>query len=355
MNTNKLLTIIIPIYNMEKSLEQCLSSTIIMNGMDELEVLMIDDGSNDSSFLIAKRFEEMYPNTFKLIKKENGGVGSVINIGIEKARGKYFKEVDSDDYLNSRAVEQLLTYLRRTDVDVIINPFIFVGENNSILKRSWINQILNGREKKIDDIIKDNMEKTQNYFSIQSMTIKTALFRNNNVKLKEVKYYIDMQIVNECLLYANNCAVMYTPLYFYRVGQNEQSISLSSYINNQESFLVQIFELLRIYYIMNSCISDKYHYKLLKLRNDIISYCKIMFSIFLLSNKKTKHSSTLLKKFDYIIYEVDPEIYYKLSKAFYIRFLRFTKYNFLDFHNIYYKIWFELKNKKNVIHVFENI
>ena len=80
---------------------------------DELEVLIVDDGSKDDTAEIAKRYEERYPNTFKLVKKENGGWGSTLNKGIEIGTGKYFKQLDGDDYFSHENLDDFILYLKK--------------------------------------------------------------------------------------------------------------------------------------------------------------------------------------------------------------------------------------------------
>ena len=90
---NKILTIIIPTYNMEKYLRRCLDSLIIdEEGMKQLEVLVFNDGSKDSSSQIAHEYQDKYPDTYRVIDKNNGNYGSCINIGLKEAKGKYVKE-----------------------------------------------------------------------------------------------------------------------------------------------------------------------------------------------------------------------------------------------------------------------
>lgn len=88
-------SIIIPIYNMEKYLEECINS-IVCQQNDDCEIVLVDDGSKDTSFQIAKRLSEQYAN-IRCFKKENGGVASARNYGIEKAEGKYLIFLDADD------------------------------------------------------------------------------------------------------------------------------------------------------------------------------------------------------------------------------------------------------------------
>ena len=96
----KLLTISIAAYNVEKFLDKTLSSLCNESISEDVEVLIIDDGSKDKTSDIAKKYEKKNPKIFKYVYKENGGHGSTINKGIELAQGKYFRVLDGDDYFS---------------------------------------------------------------------------------------------------------------------------------------------------------------------------------------------------------------------------------------------------------------
>ena len=120
---NKLLTIIIPTYNMEGYLDTCLSSLILEDPslMEQLEVLVVNDGSKDRSSEIAHAYEERYPSTFRVVDKENGNYGSCINVGLKIATGKYVKTLDADDYFDTEAFRDFLVELNENDADVFLH------------------------------------------------------------------------------------------------------------------------------------------------------------------------------------------------------------------------------------------
>ena len=101
----KLLTVVIPAYNTENYLEQCLNSLLQTKYRKETEIIVVDDGSTDSTGKIADRIAQQYPDIMNVIHKENGGHGSTINVGIQRAKGTYFKVLDSDDWFDIEAYD----------------------------------------------------------------------------------------------------------------------------------------------------------------------------------------------------------------------------------------------------------
>src|SRR5574344_1376419 len=129
---DKILTIIIPTYNMEKYLRHCLDSLIVPN-MDKVEVLVINDGSKDSSSAIGHEYQDKYPQTFRVIDKENGNYGSCINRGLKEATGKYVKVLDADDWYDSDECLKLILYLiydNTSDVDFLYTNITYNNTNN---------------------------------------------------------------------------------------------------------------------------------------------------------------------------------------------------------------------------------
>ena len=108
----KILTIVIPTYNMEKYLNRCLSSLVVEpDWMDKLEVLVVNDGSKDRSQAIAQVYESQYPRTFKVIDKENGNYGSCINAALPVALGKNIKILDADYWFENANVPAFIDFL----------------------------------------------------------------------------------------------------------------------------------------------------------------------------------------------------------------------------------------------------
>lgn len=120
---DRLLTIIVPVYKVEAYIRKCLDSLIIdPELMKKMDVLIINDGTPDRSAEISREYTLRYPEIFRQIDKENGGHGSVWNLGVQEAWGKYIKFLDSDDWLEN--LDRMLLKLRDTDADLIVMPNI---------------------------------------------------------------------------------------------------------------------------------------------------------------------------------------------------------------------------------------
>jgi len=136
MEKMKILTIIIPTYNMEKYLRKCLDSLIVSDeNMQLLEVLVVNDGSKDSSSKIAHEYEAKYPQTFRVIDKENGNYGSCINRGLKEATGKYVKVLDADDSYDNQELISYLKVLTTIDVYLVLNDFNMVSYSGAVRKK----------------------------------------------------------------------------------------------------------------------------------------------------------------------------------------------------------------------------
>ena len=124
----KLLTVTIPCYNSQDYMAKAIESALL--GGDDVEILVVDDGSKDDTLSIAQQYESKYPHIVRAIHKENGGHGSAVNMGIANATGLYFKVLDSDDWFDKTAMLKLIKFLRQSVVesmslDMIIANYVY--------------------------------------------------------------------------------------------------------------------------------------------------------------------------------------------------------------------------------------
>lgn len=240
----KILTIVVPVYNMERYLDQCLQSLIPQKYKDSLEVLVIDDGSQDSSAQISEKYVKKYPNIFRTIYKENGGHGSVLNRGIHEAQGKYLKIVDSDDWLDSDAFGKLLEYLTEdASADIVYSNYFWVNERNGKRKVEFRQPFAGVKYRSIyrmKDISHPFFLKMHGY------TIRTSILRKIPM-IDEHCFYVDMEFVLFPVPYAETIEFLDEYVYMYRIGGAGQSMSPEKLRKNASNYDCVLKRLLKYY------------------------------------------------------------------------------------------------------------
>lgn len=221
----KILSIIIPSYNTEKYINICLPYFLDQRIMDDIELLIISDGSKDRTVEIAKKYENKYPECIRVINKENGGHGSVINRGIKEAQGKYFKVVDGDDWVITDGLVRLVSYLKTHDVDMVVNPYIEYNDKTGSekeIKRTYIDQYGNGEIYFFDNI------NLQQIVQMHEITYRTELLQQNNIKVDEGIFYVDAEYIIYPIPFVKKISFLTDPIYMYRVNSDTQSVNIKS-------------------------------------------------------------------------------------------------------------------------------
>lgn len=245
---NKVISILIPTYNMEKYLGRCLDSLLIEE-IDTIEVIVINDGSQDRSSEIAHSYEERFPNSFVVIDKENGNYGSCINAGLSRASGKYVKVLDSDDYFDSRDFSLLVKHLQSSDVDAVLTNYCRVidGENKRYEGRNLQNSGLPNQVELDLEIIQRNI-----YYPLMHLvTYKLSVLKQINYTQTEGVSYTDTEW---CFIPFASCktfAILPLTVYCYMVGREGQTISPEAMLRSNPSF----------YKIIKKMVGDFNHIK----------------------------------------------------------------------------------------------
>lgn len=228
----KILTIAVPTYNVERYLRESLDSYLIPEIMDDIEVLVINDGSKDSSPQIAAEYVQKYPNTFRLINKENGGHGSGINRGIIEAAGTYFKVIDSDDWVAADAMTALVHTLAGTKSDLVYSNFYWVDDQTRETKVEFAEPFAGveyHKEYQFDEIGADMFLKMHGY------TVRTELLRKIP-QIDEHCFYVDMEYVLFPIPYVKTITFIPDYVYMYRVGLPTQSMSPERMQKNEDNY-----------------------------------------------------------------------------------------------------------------------
>ena len=226
------LSIIVPVYNTEKYLVSCLDSLLCQSVIGGYEIICINDGSKDSSAKILDTYANKYPETIRVLHKENGGVSKARNFGISKAKGKYITFVDSDDYLLPNSVGQVVKFLEKENaVAAIMENHIRVKDNVSFSSDLESKEL----EYKLENISSCNC---------WSMIIQRSILIENNIYFPDnMKIGEDTVFVATCQLYYwDKCLSVIDGYYCYR--QNPSSVM---HTRNDKRNLQSHLEMMRSY------------------------------------------------------------------------------------------------------------
>lgn len=282
INDEILLSIIIPVYNVEKYLQKCLKS-VFKNLPIKTEVIIINDGSPDNSEEIIKDFAAKY-NEILYIKKENGGLSSVKNMGLKQAKGKYVIFLDSDDYVSSNMYDTMLKKIIDTDSDIVYCDVLLTYEDNTVKYVKMQN-----------DMYKDQlMQILDNNLMAASWNkiVKRELY--NGLIFPEGLNNEDVAVSPQIFLRANN--IEYIPSPFYKYVQRSGSIQNSGF--NEKRFVV--FDTANICF---NAIKDYSYIEQEKVIGAIINHQILAILIYLImpikdENLKRKYIEMFCEKFN---------------------------------------------------------
>ena len=302
----KLLSIAIPCYNSEAYMEKCIDSLLV--GGEDVEILVVDDGSSDRTAEIADVYAEKYPTIVKAIHQENGGHGEAVNAGIRNATGLYFKVVDSDDWVNAEAYAQILKTLEELirgseTVDLLISNFVYEKQGAKRKRVMQYRHCLSVNE--VFGWNKVHMHKGK-YLLMHSMIYRTKLLHDCGLELPKHTFYVDNIFAFEPLVHVKKMYYLDVNFYRYFIGREDQSV-------NEAVMIKRIDQQLRVNRIMvdvfHRCRCNNRH-----LRKYMLSYLEIITTIssVMLIRAETQEALDKKKELMEYIREEDRWIYHRL-------------------------------------------
>lgn len=322
----KYISFVIPAYNSEAYLHHAVDSLLVAG--DDVEIIIVNDGSKDQTLAIAKDYQQRHPSIIKVIDKANGGHGSTINSGLKISSGLFFKVIDSDDWVDESSLMTLLSKIKdhvasKIDVDLYITNFVYEHvSDNTQFERDYSANFLN------EEVFTWNQTKKRFKYSktllMHALVYKTQVLKDIDFELPEHTFYVDNLVSYVPLPYTKHLYYMKLPLYRYFIGRSDQSITLKNITGRyQQQIRVQ------------KLMADSYQYDLIKqLPSGLRSYMKhnlsaiMMITQMFTTASDTKERRQELKDLWKHIKENDIRLY---------RFLRFRSMNFFV-HNLPWKI-----------------
>ena len=222
----KLLSIAVPCYNSQDYMEKCIDSLLI--GGEDVEILIVNDGSKDATHEIADDYARRYPTIVKAIHQENGGHGAAVNTGIANATGLYFKVVDSDDWVDADAYRRILSKLSELaggsrTLDMFISDFVYEKQGAKHKKvMRYTHEFPQEQIFTWDDV--RHMKKGK-YILMHSVIYRTKLLHECGLELPRHTFYVDNIFVYKPLPYVQTMYYLDVDFYRYFIGRDDQSVN----------------------------------------------------------------------------------------------------------------------------------
>lgn len=285
----KLLSVAIPCYNSEEYMSHAIET--LLSGGNEMEIIIVNDGSKDKTKEIAEEYVAKYPNIIKAVHQENGGHGEAVNTGLLHATGVYFKVVDSDDWVNEEALQQILDVLRNMvnegiKLDALFANYVY--ENATQNKQRVMDYKTAFPQNKLFTW-KDTMYFKQSQFILMhSVIYRTQMLRECGLKLPKHTFYVDNIYVYQPLPNVKTMYYMDVDFYRYFIGRDDQSV-------NEKVMISRIDQQIRVTKFMIECI-DVQKVENKKLRNYMMKYLAMMMTISSVFLIKSDTEENLQKK-----------------------------------------------------------
>ena len=303
----KILSIAIPCFNSEAYMEKCIES--LLGGGEDIEILIVNDGSKDRTAEIADAYQAKYPTIVKAIHQENGGHGEAVNAGLRNATGLYFKVVDSDDWVDQDAYMKILKAIRELTggpdtVDMFISNFVY---DKVEVKRKKVMQYRAAfPQKEVFGWEDVKFLRKGHYILMHSVIYRTKLLWECGLELPKHTFYVDNLFVFQPLPSVKKMYYLDVNFYHYFIGREDQSV-------NEEVMIRRIDQQIRVNKIMIDTlaglkITDK------KLRKYMINYLDIIMavsSIMLIQSETDENFAKKQELWQYLK-KADIGLYYKI-------------------------------------------
>lgn len=306
----KLLTVAIPCYNSESYMSHAIET--LLTGGEEVEIIIVNDGSKDGTKEIADAYAAKYPTMIKAIHQENGGHGEAVNTGLKHATGLYYKVVDSDDWVNEAALKRILKviryYVKRdTYVDMFLANYVY--ERQAEGKQRVVNYTNVFPQNKIFSWDSVGRFKESQFILMHSVIYRVQLLRDCGLQLPKHTFYVDNIYIYNPLPYVKTMVYLNEDFYRYFIGRDDQSVNETVMMGRMEQQLRVTREMIRHTRIQT--IENK------KLKKYMIKYMTIMMTVctvFLLKKGQPEDKKQIEEIWNFMKTE-DEEMYRLVKKT----------------------------------------
>lgn len=329
---NKILSVTVPAYNVGEFLRKGIPTFLDPQILNDIEIIIVDDGSQDKTADIADEYKKNYPGTIEVVHKQNGGHGSAINTGVKTATGTYFMVVDADDWVNTENFVKLVMQLKSCSTDLVLTNAIKVNSNGKLIGYEKIKKMPNGKAVQIKDYIgRINNIEMHNY------CIKTELLRTHNVRCHEHHFYVDQEYVLYSLLHCVNVTYYDLIVYNYLIGRDGQSVAIESKRKNIDQYYEVVWFLVKFYNQNKQLMQEsfRHHYRI-----KIAWFLRAIYSTAMSYNTPEKKQELI--NFDKLLFKRSRDIYYA-NRNLCIFLLRITQFHVYKIVSVVYRAIYKVK------------
>lgn len=286
-------------------MHKCIES--LLPAREDAEIIIVNDGSTDGTAVIADAYAEKYPDTVRVVHKENGGHGSGVNAGIAHAEGLYFKVVDSDDWVDPDALDYLVSTVKTRhekgqDVDLYLSNYVYEHvEDGTGYTVNYKNAF--PIEKQVSWCGTGKFHTSQ-FLTMHAMTYRTELLRECGLKLPEKAFYVDNVFITQPLPYVKTMFYMNIDFYRYFIGRADQSVNEAVLIKRVAQQELVARTLIENYIASRDRITcpklDKYLVRHIGINATIVSVFRNL--------AKTEESYEALREFWRFVKTTDPKL-----------------------------------------------
>lgn len=289
MDKMKYITFAIPCYNSAAYMKHAVDSILVAG--EDVEIIIVNDGSKDNTLEIAHQLEGYYPNIIKVVDQENGGHGSAVNAGLAHATGKYFKVVDSDDWVDAEALTCILDTIKNfeaqdQEIDMFISNYVYEKVDEHKQKVVKYTNVL--PQEKIFTWNEVGRFHVDQYILMHSVIYRTDLLKLCQLTLPKHTFYVDNIFVYYPLPHVRDMYYLDVDFYRYFIGRSDQSVNEKNMIARVDQ---QVF--------VTKMMIDMYDMKRVmprRLRDYMVNYLAIMMTVSSIILIRSKNKENLQKK-----------------------------------------------------------
>lgn len=252
-----LLSIIVPVYQVEKYLKTCIKSMLDCHGFS-YEIILVVKPSGDKSEHIANDIQKEYCDRVRIVNQDGDGLSNARNVGLRYAIGDYVVFFDSDDYIDAKAFSDLMQSLEsRMPVDAVISDYYIVGNSNNISQVDTIEG---------EELICDNvylgifLKKRRNYWNVWQYVLRRNFLLENKLLFLEGVYSEDIEFATGVILTAKRFAFCGKPYYYYRIGREgslANKVTLKHVVDLMDMLNISIKRILKADFLYKDILINK--------------------------------------------------------------------------------------------------